>query len=125
MADVTLSDLKIVLDTLCDGVNSLKADNAMLMGKVSSLEEKLKQKDEKIKCLEGRVEELEGYTNEMKRYSLKNNIIIKGLKINKPVRTFAAVATAMPGEPTEEVEDVHPKIPTSQFETFKATRAHH
>ena len=114
-SNVNLLDIKHSLDTLCNAVELLtksnedkevKIDN--LIQKVNSLEKIIVAKDKKISELEHRVSELESFTNEMKRYTLKNNVIIKGLSLKKPVRSFAAVAMepAPESNPSENPEEV-------------------
>ncbi len=76
----TLEQLKQSIDRLCN--------------KVSSLEKTITLKDKRIDELEQRVNELEAFTNESKRYSLKNNVIIRGLPVTKPHQSYAEAANA-------------------------------
>ena len=79
--------------------------------------------------LESRVCELEEFTNEMKRYTQKNNVIISGLPIQKPVCAYAEVVSTpnpVSSEFSSESETVlvdavypHP----SNAALFKSTRS--
>ena len=106
MATTELSDIKASLDALHELVNGMKTSSEdkdkkidKLIDQVSSLEKLVTKKDKIIAELEKKVLVLEEEQNEMKRYSLKNNIIIKGLPLSKPPRTYAEAAT------TEQAED--------------------
>ena len=133
MADtVNLSDIKTSLDSLHVLVYGLKSANEdkdkkidSLIHQVSSLQKLVVQKDQKIIQLENKVLKLEEEQDEMKRYSLKNNVIIKGLTVTKPVPRSYAAAAQVEEAPSleaapESVDSVraHP----TQVKTFNSTR---
>ncbi len=96
-SEITLGDINKTLETLCKGVENLTESNTKrdqkindLIDKINFLEQSIRKRDDKISELENRVGELELATNEMKRFSLKNNVIIRGLPIIK--RSYADTA---------------------------------
>ena len=68
------------------------------------------------------------YTNEMKRFTLKNNVIIKGMNINKPPRSFADIASKPAPQSFQESSDTEPvteavDVRPSNAVLFKSTRS--
>lgn len=114
----SLEDIKKSIDDLSTGMKQKDKKIENLIQKVSELEQTIKRKDKRIEELENRIEDLEAVTNESKRFSLKNNIIIRGLAITKPPRTFSEVArqpeplTALSEETMEAV-----RLPGSTMES--------
>ena len=122
MSGIELADIKSSIDSLCHEISILSTANEERDKKIENLITIITEKDKTIKDLEDRVDTLESYTNEMKRFTLKNNIIIKGLEITKPAnRSYAGVVSVETGYiyiPTPEI--INPN--TSNAAVFRHTR---
>lgn len=92
-----LVDLRISIDALVKKVDDMAKVNIDKDKKIEKLLKAIESKDKKIDELNERVTDMEILTNEMKRFTLKNNIIIRGLHLTKiQNRSYAAVSSQTP-----------------------------
>ncbi len=128
---VSLLDIKNTLDILCNSVEGLTKSNSEkdakidnLLEEVSKLRKILTARDKKIADLKCRITEMEHFTNESKRFSLKNNVIIRGLRIVKPPRSYAAVVNEQQVQDASAApEPVRTSSSTPATDMFKLVRS--
>lgn len=123
LESVTLLDIQNNIKLMCTKIDTLQTTCEQKDKKIEELLKVIKDKDVQINNLEERVSDLENLTNESKRYSLKDNIIIKGLKVTFDQRqaSYSSVASSNQAEDaSSSPEGLNPR--SSAALKFRITR---